>query len=55
MGYEYKNSWGKIVNTELKYKYENVNARHYSDVKEYKLSKEELEKELERIYRGKRK
>ena len=55
MGYEYKNSWGKVISTELKYKYENVNAKLYGEVKEYKLSKEELEKELERIYRGKRK
>lgn len=54
MGYSYKNSWGKVMNSSLKYKYENVNAKHYGEVKEYKLSKEELEKELKRIYKGRR-
>ena len=29
MGYKYKNSWGKVVDTELKYKYENVNAKYF--------------------------
>ena len=38
MGYKYKNSWGKVVDTELKYKYENVNAKHYGEVKEYKMN-----------------
>lgn len=53
MGYKYKNSWGKVVDTELKYKYENVNAKHYGEVKEYKMNKKELEKHLEDLYRGK--
>ena len=51
MGYKYKNSWGKVVDTELKYKYEN--AKHYGEVKEYKMNKKELEKHLEDLYRGK--
>lgn len=53
MGYEYRNSWGKIMNSTLKYKYENVNAKYYGEVKEYKLSKEELEKHLNSLYRNK--
>lgn len=53
MGYEYKNSWGKVMDSSLKYKYENVNAKHYGDVKEYKLSKEELSEYLKKFDRGK--
>lgn len=53
MSCKYKNSWGKM-SSDLKYTYENVNAKYYGEVKEYKLNKEELEKELKRIYRGKR-
>lgn len=45
---------GKVMDSTLKYKYENVNTKHYGEVKEYKLSKEELEKELKRIYKGRR-
>lgn len=53
MGYEYKNSWGKVMDSTLKYKYENVNQKYYGEVKEYKMNKKELEKHLENLYRGK--
>ncbi len=42
------------MNSSLKYEYENLNAKHYGEVKEYKLNKEELEKELKRIYKGRK-
>ena len=42
------------MDSTLKYTYENVNQKHYGEVKEYKLSEEELEKKLKRIYKGKR-
>ncbi|MGL5767291.1 MAG: hypothetical protein ACRCX8_16790, partial [Sarcina sp.] len=49
----YKNTWGKEVDISLKYTYENVNKKHNGECISYKLTKEELYKEIDRLNRGK--